>query len=76
MPRRKPGRFPILAVAAAFLAIVFLQLLRMANMNPATLDEPDLPYSAYVQATLGDFGLNPEDPPLTKYIGALGLLNM
>jgi hypothetical protein len=48
----------------------------MANMSSATWDEPDHTYSAYIQATHGDFDLNPEHPPLMRYIGALGLLNM
>ena len=63
MPRRKPSRFPIFAAVAAFLAIIFLRLLLMANMNSATWDEPDHTYSAYMHATHGDFDLNPEHPP-------------
>jgi len=58
------------------LAIIFLQLVLMANMNSATWDEPDHTYSAYMQARHGDFGLNPEHPPLIKFLGALPLLNM
>jgi hypothetical protein len=58
------------------LAIIFLQLALMASMNSATWDEPDHVYSAYMQAKHGDFGLNPEHPPLIKFLGALPLLNM
>lgn len=76
MPRRKPGRFPIPAAVAALIAIIFLQLLLMADRNSATWDEPDHIYAAYMQTTHGDFGLNPEHPPLIKYLGALPLLNM
>jgi 4-amino-4-deoxy-L-arabinose transferase-like glycosyltransferase len=48
----------------------------MARANSATWDEPDHIYAAYMQATRLDFGLNPEHPPLIKYLGALPLLKM
>ncbi len=70
---------PRLATAAAvtaLLAIIFVQLVLMARANSATWDEPDHIYSAYMQATRGDFGLNPEHPPLIKFLGALPLLRM
>lgn len=76
MTRRKPGRFPNPAVVVALIVIIFLQLLLMADRNSATWDEPDHIYAAYMQATHADFGLNPEHPPLIKFIGALPLLNM
>jgi 4-amino-4-deoxy-L-arabinose transferase-like glycosyltransferase len=58
------------------LTIILLQVSLMASMNSATWDEPDHIYSAYMQAKHGDFGLNPEHPPLIKFLGALPLLNM
>lgn len=72
------GHKPLsVAVAViALLAVIFLQLLLMARANSATWDEADHTYAAYMQAKHGDFGINPQHPPLIKYLGALPLLNM
>ena len=75
-PDTKLRRFALAAAVAALLAVILLQLVLMARANSATWDEPDHIYSAYMQATHGDFGLNPEHPPLIKYLGALPLLKM
>jgi len=74
----RPGfrRFAITGAVATLLAIIFLQLALTARLNSATWDEPDHIYSAYMQAKHRDFGLNPEHPPLIKFLGALPLLNM
>jgi len=69
-------RLAVIAAVTALLAVILVQLALMANANSATFDEPDHIYSAYMQAKHGDFGLNPEHPPLIKYLGALPLLNM
>jgi tetratricopeptide (TPR) repeat protein len=76
MPRNKPSRFPVPAVVAIFLSIIFIQLLLMADRNSATWDEPDHIYAAYLQSTQGDYGVNPEHPPLIKFLGALPLKNL
>ena len=76
MNRDSLRRFLLPCAVATLLAIIFLQLALMASRNSATWDEPDHIYSAYMQAKHGDFGLNPEHPPLIKSLGALPLLNM
>lgn len=76
MNRVQYRRFLIACIVAVLLATTFLQLALMADKNSATWDEPDHIYSAYMQAKHGDFGLNPEHPPLIKFLGALPLLNM
>jgi 4-amino-4-deoxy-L-arabinose transferase-like glycosyltransferase len=76
MNRQRLRRFLLPCAVAGLLAIIFLQLVMMASRNSATWDEPDHIYSAYMQAKQGDFGLNPEHPPLIKFLGALPLLNM
>ena len=76
MDRQRLRRFLLPCAVASLLAIIFLQLALMASRNSATWDEPDHVYSAYMQAKHGDFGLNPEHPPLIKSLGALPLLNM
>jgi len=76
MNRQRLRRFLLPCGVASLLAIIFLQLALMASRNSATWDEPDHVYCAYMQAKHGDFGLNPEHPPLIKFLGALPLLNM
>ncbi len=64
------------AVAVSFfLAVIALQLTLLARANSATWDEPDHTYAAYMQYQ-GDFGLNPEHPPLVKFLAALPLQGM
>ena len=75
-PDSRPRSFATAGAVMALLAVIFVQLFLMARANSATWDEPDHIYSAYMQATRGDFGLNPEHPPMIKYIGALPLLKM
>jgi 4-amino-4-deoxy-L-arabinose transferase-like glycosyltransferase len=75
-PDTKHRSFATAAAVTALLAVIFVQMLLMARANSATWDEPDHIYSAYMQAAHGDFGLNPEHPPLIKYLGALPLLKM
>lgn len=74
----RPGirRVAVTAAVGSLLAIIFLQLVLMARLNSATWDEPDHIYSAYMQSKHRDFGLNPEHPPLIKFLGALPLRNM
>jgi hypothetical protein len=76
MNKQRLRRFLLAFAVTALLASIFLQLALMASRNSATWDEPDHIYSAYMQAKHGDFGLNPEHPPLIKFLGALPLLNM
>ena len=73
-PDTRLRRFAVASAVIALLAVIFIQLALMAQANSATWDEPDHIYSAYMQATRGDFWLNPEHPPLIKYLGALPLL--
>ncbi len=69
-----PPRTLVAGSVLVLLAVIFLQMLFLAQANSATWDEPDHIYSAYLQTTQGDFGLNPEHPPLVKFLGALPLL--
>lgn len=65
-----------IAAVACFLAIIFLQMLLLARANSATWDEPDHTYAGYMQWKTGDLGLNPEHPPLVKFLATLPLLHM
>ena len=73
-----PGsrRLQTAAVVACFLGILFLQMFFLARSNSATWDEADHTYAGYMQWKHGDFGLNPQHPPLVKFLATLPLLHM
>ena len=68
--------------AAVFLGVVVLlglllaQLALSVRQESLTWDEDDHIYAGYMSWKTGDFGLNPEHPPLVKLLGALPLLSM
>jgi 4-amino-4-deoxy-L-arabinose transferase-like glycosyltransferase len=66
----------VVAAVVVFLAIIGLQLTLMARANSCTWDEADHTYAGYMQWKHGDFGLNPEHPPLVKFLATLPLLKM
>jgi tetratricopeptide (TPR) repeat protein len=74
MDNPSPRRVALATGVVALLAVIFLQIVFLAQANSATWDEPDHIYSAYMQATQGDFGLNPEHPPLVKFLGVIPIL--
>ncbi|WP_433967176.1 glycosyltransferase family 39 protein [Tunturiibacter gelidiferens] len=74
-PEMKSSRPLVIAGVAFFLAIIALQLTLMARANSCTWDEADHTYAAYMQWN-GDFGLNPEHPPLVKFLATLPLQGM
>ncbi len=72
-PARRRTRIALGVVA--LLAVLFLQLALSANRNSITWDEDDHIYAGYMSWKHGDFGLNPEHPPLVKLVAALPLLD-
>lgn len=61
------------AVSVALFILVFaIQLALTSRTNTITWDEPDHIYSGY-RSWDGDFGLNPEHPPLVKLVATLPL---
>ena len=58
------------------LAILVLQLALSISQESITWDEDDHLYSGYMSLKTGDFGLNPEHPPMVKMLAALPLLGM
>ena len=73
------SRFPIgreaLILAALTLALA-LQLIGAVSQWSITSDEINHLHAGYRYLTCGDFGWNPEHPPLLKLIAALPLLGM
>lgn len=71
-PRRNESIF--FAIVSVGLFVVFaLQLYYHAVSTSATVDEPDHILAGYRHLQCGDFGINPEHPPLLKLIAAVPL---
>jgi tetratricopeptide (TPR) repeat protein len=64
----------VLAAVAGLLAIQVLQMVVMLHRESLTWDEEDHMYAGYRMWKNGDFGLNPEHPPLVKFLAALPIL--
>lgn len=56
------------------LAVMFLQLFLSVRQESISWDEGDHIFAGYMSWKTGDFGLNPEHPPLVKLVAALPLL--
>jgi len=68
----KTRRLYVVGGVAAFILLFAIQLTLTSRANTVTRDEPDHIYSGYASWN-GDFGLNPEHPPLVKFVGTLPL---
>jgi len=55
---------------------ISVQMWLAADRNSLTWDEGDHLYAGFMSWATGDFGINPEHPPLVKLVSALPLLNM
>ncbi len=61
----------------ALLCLIFIsQLLLSVRRQSETFDEPCHMYSGYRILKYGDFGINPEHPPLLKMVAAMPLLKL
>lgn len=58
------------------LVILAVELMWAARSDGLTIDEVVYIGSGYAHLALGDYRLNPEQPPLAKLVGALGLLRL
>ena len=73
--RETSQQWSVIAGVGAFIALFAIHLALTSHANTATWDEPDHIYSGYM-SWKGDFGLNPEHPPLVKFVATLPLLSM
>lgn len=73
MPLKTRNRW-MAAAALLLLAAFATELLLSVRQQTQTFDESAHIYSGYVYWKLGDFGVNPEHPPLLKLEAALPLL--
>ena len=63
----------VLGGVTGLIVLFAIHLALTSHANTITWDEPDHIYSGYM-SWKGDFGLNPEHPPLVKFVAALPLL--
>jgi hypothetical protein len=75
MLRNKSGVMEIVGVIALLL-ILGVQLVLTVRQQSQTWDEADHIFAGYMSWKTGDFGLNPEHPPLVKLIATTPLLSM
>jgi hypothetical protein len=66
----------IVGGVASLLLVMWVQLALSVHGESISWDEGDHLFAAYMSAKHGDFGLNPEHPPLVKLVAALPLLAM
>jgi len=64
----------VLAGVAILIALFALQLWLSVRRTSQTWDEGDHIFAGYMSWKTGDFGLNPEHPPMVKLVAALPLL--
>ena len=69
------ARVWLIVGVGALMMLFAINLALTSHANTITWDEPDHIYSGYM-SWKGDFGLNPEHPPLVKFVAALPLLGM
>jgi len=70
-----PRRLWVVAGVAGLVLLFAVHLALISHANTITWDEPDHIYSGYM-SWHGDFGLNPEHPPLVKFVATVPLLPM
>jgi hypothetical protein len=74
-PQGNSRRLWVVAGVAGFILLFAIHLALISRANTITWDEPDHIYSGYM-SWHGDFGLNPEHPPLVKFVATVPLLPM
>ena len=67
-------RLWVISAVVILLAVLEAQLLFSVHNNSQTFDESAHLYSGYTYWKTGDFGVNPEHPPLEKLVDSISLL--
>jgi hypothetical protein len=73
--RGNSRRLWVVVGVSGFILVFAIHLALISRANTITWDEPDHIYSGYM-SWHGDFGLNPEHPPLVKFVATVPLLSM
>ena len=69
----RPNRILLIALTAVLFACFGFQLVCHAVRTSATVDEPDHILAGHLHWRCGDFGINPEHPPLLKLLATTPL---
>ena len=64
----------VITAVIALIAVQLLQMVIVLHRESLTFDEEDHMYAGYRMWKTGDFGLNPEHPPLVKLLATLPVL--
>ena len=67
-------RIWVITAVIALIAVQLLQMVIVLHRESLTFDEGDHMYAGYRMWKTGDFGLNPEHPPLVKLLATLPVL--
>jgi 4-amino-4-deoxy-L-arabinose transferase-like glycosyltransferase len=68
------GKKQIWLIVSALILVQVLQTAYVVHRESLTFDEGDHMYAGYMMLHAGDYGLNPEHPPLVKMLATLPLL--
>ena len=68
------GKRWVLGAVIALLLVQAMQILFIVHRESLTWDEDDHMFAGYMMWKTGDYGLNPEHPPLVKLLATLPLL--
>ncbi len=68
------GKKHIWSIVSALILVQALQMAYVVHRESLTFDEDDHMFAGYMMLHAGDFGLNPEHPPLVKMLAALPIL--
>lgn len=68
------GSKRIWPIVVALLLVQTLQMSYVVHRESLTFDEDDHMFAGYMMLHTGDYGLNPEHPPLVKMLAALPLM--
>ena len=70
----RPWLTPLLVVV--MLVVMAVEIAAAVHGQSPTWDEGDHLFSGFMSLRTGDFGLNPEHPPMAKMVGALSLIGL
>jgi 4-amino-4-deoxy-L-arabinose transferase-like glycosyltransferase len=71
----KLNRAQVCAIVAGLLAIQAVLVVAMVHRESLTFDEDNHMFAGYMMWKNGDYGLNPEHPPLVKLLAAVPVLH-
>ena len=67
-------RMPVWSLATGLIILQMILIAVMVHGESLTFDEGDHIFAGYMMWHTGDYGLNPEHPPLVKLVATLPLL--